>query len=66
MLSAGASMVAAINSVVGGVSLALLAAKVVSLARAPRWRSAPLPPWSCSGCTCYSSSTNPPTEASSA
>jgi hypothetical protein len=59
MLFTGASVIAAINSILGGVGLALLAAKVASLATASRWRSASPPPWSRSGSTCSTSSSKP-------
>jgi hypothetical protein len=59
MLFTGASVVAAINSVVGGVGLALLPRRSRAWPPAPHWRSAALPRWSCSGCTCSISSSEP-------
>jgi hypothetical protein len=63
MLFTGASVIAAINSIVGGVGLALLVAKVASLTTGAALAVASPPPWSCSGCICCTSSSEPQTES---
>jgi hypothetical protein len=59
MLFTGASVIAAINSIVGGSAWRCWPPRSRAWRRAPRWRSASLPPWSCSGSTCCTSSSEP-------
>jgi hypothetical protein len=56
MLFTGASVIAAINSIVGGVGLACWQRRWRAWRRGPRWRSASPPRWCCSGFTCCTSS----------
>jgi hypothetical protein len=63
-LFTGASLVAAINSILGGAGLAVLAARVADLGDGRRWRSAPLSRWCYSSCTCCINSAAAPMSGS--
>jgi hypothetical protein len=63
-LFAGASLVAAINSILGGAGLAVLAARVADLGMGRRWPSMPLSRWCCSSCTCCTNSAAAPISGS--
>ena len=56
MLFTGASVIAAINSVVGGSAWPCWPPRWRVWLRGPRWRSASSPRWCCSGCICCTSS----------